>query len=602
MTSQTSAAELESNTPTLDLDKRLIAGRYLPQERIGSGRLGEIFTAIDEEFDIEQHLAIQILPENIVRNNKLFNKLNVGYSILKAANHPNIVKYLHIGRHGKRGFLVMERLDGASLRSILDTADTLPTDEAKPVIRGIGEALEMLHAEDMLHGNLTTANVFITTGLEVVLLDVLPLGAEQAVISGGTMGSPFSRCTARGDVLGLACLAYEMLAGRRPFGDNPPTASGSADLEAERIESLNDAEWNALRLALSSDHENRTASVADFLRDFGVRRSERLQPVAGEPTRREIASSPATVEVSTGPELPVPELPVPEQVTEPALEPVTAAVFVEKESPDPRRQKGKVGGRRAVLLALLLTVLGAWTWLGLPREQVADMISQVDAIVAIGRPARAIDSASADPDRPQATDRIAAVDTMTTPAPIADVAVTPEQPDVSAPEPEFVAADATMPSATERPADIMTPAGPPAEERTTAEEATNVATDLSSAESSDDLAPADPVAAVVQPVITVSERDGAARIVAPATGYSESPLVWWTSDDSAIADKDFIAVAQTLVTGAGIDDGNILHVPLVNDSLPEPPESFFVSFGFRDLQSNHIERVATVRVNIVDDD
>ena len=53
------------------------------------------------------------------------------------------------------------------------------------------------------------------------------------------------------------------------------------------------------------------------------------------------------------------------------------------------------------------------------------------------------------------------------------------------------------------------------------------------------------------------------------------------------------------VTNEGND---VLHIPLVNDYLPEPPESFFVNLGIHDTQQGHIERIATVRVDIIDDD
>lgn len=93
-------AKLENNAHRSEEDRHLIAGRYRTLDRIGHGRLGEIFAATDgcyEEIGVEQHLAIQIIPESVVRNNKLFNKLNLGYSKLRASTHPNIVDFMHFG-------------------------------------------------------------------------------------------------------------------------------------------------------------------------------------------------------------------------------------------------------------------------------------------------------------------------------------------------------------------------------------------------------------------------------------------------------------------------------------------------------------------------
>ena len=107
---------------------------------------------------------------------------------------------------------------------------------------------------------------------------------------------------------------------------------------------------------------------------------------------------------------------------------------------------------------------------------------------------------------------------------------------------------------------------------------------------------------VVDPFISVSERDAAARIVLKHSTNSTMQLTWWTSEGTAISDQDFIAVQQRIITDASLEDGNILHIPLINDSVPELNESFFVNIGFRNTEDGQIERIATVRVDIIDDD
>ena len=294
-------AKLENNARRSEDDLHLIAGRYRTIDRIGRGRLGEIFAATDESFEeigVEQHLAIQIIPESVVRNNKVFNQLNLGYSRLRTSTHPNIVDYRHFGRDGKFGYLAMELLDGASLRLLLDSAETLPLDEARPVIRGAGEALRFLHAKDILHGNLTTRNVFITDQLEVRLLDVLPVDpAEPLVRSIGTR-SPFGGCTVEDDVFDLACLAYEILSGKHPFNYSPPTEARLAGLKAERIDSLPEREWEALRLALSFDDEQKMSSVAEFMREFGIQGTERIRPQLEQLATQDPVAYPAMEEAS----------------------------------------------------------------------------------------------------------------------------------------------------------------------------------------------------------------------------------------------------------------------------------------------------------------
>lgn len=603
------AAELESNTPTFSMDQRLIAGRYRLHDQIGSGRLGEIFAAFDESYSesgVKKQLAIQIVPEDIVRNNKLFNKLNVGYSALRTAAHPNIVKYLRFGRHGRRGYVAMELLDGAPLTAVLANAETLPKDEVKPVIRSVGEALEFLHAQGTVHGNITTANVFFTGELEVLLLDVLPIGADQAVIRGGSTSSSFSRCTVRDDVFGLACLVYEMLAGKHPYNYSPPAEASQAGLEPDRIDSLTDAEWDALRRALSLDHELRTSSISDFMRDFGVSRTERLRPVAAQPARQEFSSYPAA---ANSPTVAVPAEPAP--ISEPvATVAAVDPVITSEDNPQKSRpRKSNARTRRTVLLGILLATLGSWSYYGQPGEQIATLVERANETVVSALPelqSPAAETTVLAPARSVATERVAPVDTAPA-AKSSGEGATAVVAEVMESEPEPVAIVEPL-RAAPVPADSVpatndtTTAGPAEAESAPRIESPGIATDGTLADAEVDPVDSDPGLAFAEPVISVSERDGAARIAAPTTGYSESPLVWWTSEHSARAGEDFIAVQQQLLDATMIDDQYTLLVPLVNDSLPEPRESFFVSIGFREPQQGRIERVATVRVDIVDDD
>ena len=142
--------ELGHEQQPIEPDRRLVAGRYRLRAQIGTGRLGDIYDADDEgyrELGVGGRVAVQLLPDRIALDNGLFSKLKLGYTVLRAGSHPNIVAYLDIGHDGKFGYLVMELLDGASLRFVLDDVTTLPLDEALPVIRAVGDALQFLHAK-----------------------------------------------------------------------------------------------------------------------------------------------------------------------------------------------------------------------------------------------------------------------------------------------------------------------------------------------------------------------------------------------------------------------------------------------------------------------
>ena len=575
-------AKLEDSAPTSHTDEHLIAGRYRTHTRIGHGRLGEIFAAIDERYEesgVEQHLAIQIIPDSVVRNNRLFNRLNLGYNVLRTGAHPNIVKFLHFGRYGKFGFLAMELLDGGPICTVLDDAKTLPLAEVLPVIREVGEALQLLHANDMVHGNLTTKNVFITKELEVRLLDVLPLDSAVGIVRGTAMSEPPSRYTVEDDVFGLACLAYRMLAGKHPFNDSPPAEARLTGLEADRIASLTDSEWNALRRALSLDREQQTSSIADFMRDLGITGTERLQPTADQPVRQparhESFAQPAVEEAP-----PITQLAVPVQST------LTAAPVADVDSvswdvnwPSNARPTSK-GPRplRAVLLGMLLAGVSTWFFYGQPQQQIANLISYIDESMTVGLTKRSdgiVEISTPEPDRSVSTDPVAPIDPPAAAAPAATVEASLADLEAKHSEPERAATIEEIDTAVAQPTDQPAPADP---------------------------VQTQPELVLGESIVSVSERDGAARVTRPRVENSATRLFWWTSEHTAKFDEDFVPIKQQAIAGASIEGGNMLHIPLVDDGLPEPRETFFVNFGLRNNQQGPIELVATVRVDIIDDD
>lgn len=576
------SAEFESSAPALERGQHLIAGRYRTLNRIGRGRLGEIFAALDETYEeigVEQHRAIQIIPESVVQINKLFNKLDLGYRELRASSHPNIVDYTHFGRDGKMGFLVMELLDGASLRLVLDDAETLPLEEAKPVIRGAGEALRLLHTKGMVHGNLSTRNVFITDDLEVRLLDVLPVDPAEALVRGIATSDPFSRCSVEDDVSGLACLAYEMLSGRHPFNFSSVSESRLAGLEAKRIDSLSDSEWDALHRALSFDHEERTSSIAEFMHEFGIDGKERLRPTSDKPATPEPVAYPAAAESrpTTRP-----------AVIEKPTAPVGPVSVMESRPAHARPLEKRSGPLRAVFLGMLLAGLGAWSYFGQPEEFVVSWIGYLDERLELGLTQQndaLVDIPTVDSGQTVATDRDAQVDQPAPAAPEAASEVAQADSEARQSEPEAASNDGDVESSTT--GDVAA-TSPPADEP--------------SAETNTDSLMVAPELIVTESIVLVSEGDGAARIVTQRNDNPDAPLIWWTRGHTAIADDDFIPVEQRPMTQPPDADIEILHVPLVNDSLPEQHESFFVNIGLHDAQQGQIERIATVRVDIIDDD
>jgi hypothetical protein len=419
-----------------------------------------------------------------------------------------------------------------------------------------------LHAKDVLHGNLTTQNVFITDKYEVRLLDVLPVDPAEALVRGIASGDPFGRCTVEEDVFGLACLAYEMLSGKHPFNYSSPAEARLAGLEAERIDSLPDREWEALRLALSFDDEQKMSSVADFMRKFGIQGTERIRPPVEQPATQEPVAYPAMEEAA-----PINQPAAPGQTNATAAA-VDSVSVIENRPSNARRVHRGSHPLRAVFLGMLLAGLSAWSYFGQPEEHIVHLISYLDERMDVGLPEqsdRLIETSETEPDRIALTDRVVPVDQ---PAEAAQ-----QNPEVQSAEPESAAKIEESVSTLEQPTNQSAPA-----------------------------AATEPELVVAEFIVSVSEGDGAARITTLRTEMFDTPLIWWTSEHTANADTDYISINQKTMTGESFDESSMLHIPLVDDSLSEPQESFFVNIGLLDTQQGQIERIAVVRVDIIDDD
>ena len=556
-------AKLGHEQQTDQMGQRLVADRYRLLARIGRGRLGEIYEADDEghrELGVERRVAIQLLPDRITLDRGLFNKLKLGCTVLRAAPHPNIVPFLDFDHDGKFGYLVTDLLDGASLRLILDDSTTLPLDETIPVIRAVGDALQFLHANSIVHGRLTAENIFITENLEVRLLDVVPLDSAISILRGVASGDPFSRCDVADDVYGLACLAYEMLVGKHPFNFHALAEARHAELEPARINSLPEEQWNALSHALSFDSEQRMPTVADFLRDFGIKGTERLRPSEDATPKRE-SSGPSSSRPVPAPAAPAARR-VPVARSEDALELARAKGKRTKRMPSP-------------ILLMVLVGLGAWYFYGQPHNDVVRLIDYVDAYLD-GR------SSTTQP----VVENDARIET-TIPDPISS--------DTANNKITAIAIDEAATQAAGKQPAILETTEPLLNNDATTDE-------LASAPDVDKSSQSEPGLTLVQSVVYVSERDGAARIASRHPGTTTDPVYWWTGDSTAIANNDYIPLEQPMEGFTSGEEAETLHIPLINDGLPEPSETFYVYLGLHNTQLGRLEPIARIRVEINDDD
>ena len=561
--------ELGHEQQAIEPERRLVAGRYRLHARIGRGRLGDIYEAEDEgyrELGVGGRVALQLLPDRIALDNGLFSKLKLGYTVLRAGSHPNLVSYLDIDHDGKFGYLAMEFLDGASLRFVLDDVTTLPLEEAIPVIRAIGDALGFLHAKSMVHGQLTAESVFITENLEVRLLDVVPLDSASTILRGVASRDPFSRADAGDDIYALACLTYEILAGKHPFNFHPPEEASMAGLQPARIRALPERQWKAICRGLSFDRDKRPATVREFLDELGVSGTERLRSSGnGAPEHDADPVQPQKEAPPIARQVPAARSDAGNTDSQPG--PVIApAPASDKRREIARTRRKRASRARSLILLPVLAGLVAWYFFGQPGNDIAELAAMTESYLDPVPEAQGVTTAAA------ATGQEAV-----TPIEEASVAAAVE------PLPQAVA----EPVVSEAP----DPAAPLPDTETDAAAETEIVSQDRTQGST-----------LIQSFVTVYERDGAARIAFRRPVGTTGTLVWWSADHTAIGDEDYIPLQQPVTAFAAGEEAETLHVPLINDGLPEPRETFYVYLGQRNPGSGQLEPIARVRVDINDDD
>jgi hypothetical protein len=130
----------------------------------------------------------------------------------------------------------------------------------------------------------------------------------------------------------------------------------------------------------------------------------------------------------------------------------------------------------------------------------------------------------------------------------------------------------------------------------------DVTTDILASTSDVDESQTNPQFTLMQSVVRVSEGDGSARIANPLPANTAGQIFWWTADDTTVAENDYIPAESPRIAFASGEEAVTLHVPLVDDSIPEPQETFYVYLGRHNPQLGRLETIARISVEISDDD
>lgn len=218
-------------------------GRYELDSRIAIGGMGEVWEATDHV--IGRTVAIKILKDEYMGDPGFLERFRAEARHAALVNHEGIASVFDYGEENGSAFLVMELVPGEALSTILERDTSLSTDKTLDIVAQTSAALQAAHAAGLVHRDIKPGNLLITPDGRVKITDFgiariadqVPLTATGQVM--GTVqylspeqasGHPASPAT---DIYSLGIVAYECLAGKRPFTGESQVAIAMAQINEQ---------------------------------------------------------------------------------------------------------------------------------------------------------------------------------------------------------------------------------------------------------------------------------------------------------------------------------------------------------------------------------
>ncbi|WP_343247442.1 Stk1 family PASTA domain-containing Ser/Thr kinase [Diplocloster hominis] len=220
-----------------------VGGRYEIIEKIGTGGMADVYKGKDRK--LNRYVAIKVLKNEFRGDTTFVAKFKAEAQAAAGLAHPNIVNVYDVGDEDGVYYIVMELVDGITLKEYIERKGRLSSKEAISIAIQVSMGLEAAHNNHIIHRDIKPQNIIISTDGKVKVTDFgIAKAASSQTISSSAMGSVHytSPEQARGgysdeksDIYSLGVTMYEMVTGRVPFDGDTPVVIAVKHLQEEMI-------------------------------------------------------------------------------------------------------------------------------------------------------------------------------------------------------------------------------------------------------------------------------------------------------------------------------------------------------------------------------
>jgi serine/threonine-protein kinase len=308
-----------------NLTPRILAGRYEVGELIGRGGMAEVHVGRDTR--LGRTVAIKLLRSDLARDPAFQNRFRREAQAAASLNHPAIVSVYDTGEDVSTDvqgvthhvpYIIMEYVEGHTLRELMRDGAALPIDEATDITIGVLSALQYAHHAGIVHRDIKPGNIMLTASGQVKVMDfgIARALAEtsdavtqtQSVIGTAQYLSPEQArgetVDARSDLYSTGCVLFELLTGRPPFvGDSAVAVAyqhvrEQADPPSNFAPDVPAVMDQIVMKALTKNRDQRYSTASEFLADLqAAKHGGRVSapPVASANTEATQVLSPAVL-------------------------------------------------------------------------------------------------------------------------------------------------------------------------------------------------------------------------------------------------------------------------------------------------------------------